>query len=475
MNQLFKVTGERFELNVPIMKFDERTGEFEGWMAVQELDHAKEIIDLEASLPYFQKWQEKYSTATDGASFGNVREQHDPKKAAGKLTAPLIMGTTPEGKPGFYVKGKAVDPVSKQKLADRVLCALSIGGAYVDKKAADDIAKGAVRYVADPSEVSLVDAPCMPSAMITVVKADGSESIAKAVGFTPSQFWSCRAGTEHGHVTKAEAKDCDGTAQKADPRADVKKSLYGVSELIALISHLRSITSDAEWDATWREIEGKANDETIVEDLKVITQRVFDVLEAMLAAERAELDASLSEGGETLEMSNLVGRLVKFTEGNQFLKSLRVPSGNGSKSNQEPAKEEIVDKKKEEVQQAPPAAPVEKTDNGDLAKSIGDLTKAVTDMHASVVEDRKRIDGIEKGLDGLSAAFSKTLAFITGVKVEDDTDLEQVTKAIAGKPAAPKAVARPVSKSEDTETPAPVEKKSEGHPLVSGARLIAAF
>jgi hypothetical protein len=479
MNQLFKVTGDRFQLNVPIMKFDERTGEFEGWMAVEELDHAKEIIDLDASLPYFQKWQEKYAKATDGQSFGNVREQHDPKKAAGKLTAPLVQGNTPDGKPGFYVRGVAVDPVSKQKLADRVLCALSIGGEYVEKKPADEVAKGAIRYVADPAEVSLVDAPCMPSAMITVVKADGSETIAKAVGFTPSQFWSCRAGNEHGHVTKADAKACDGSAQpnKANAGEELRKSLYGVSELIALISHLRCITSDAEWDATWREIEGKANDPTIVAQLKEITTKVFDVLEAMLATERAELEGAMEAETETLELSDLVGRLMKSPTATQILKSLRVPSGNGSKSQtQEPVKEETVEKKTEvQTPPAAPAAPVEKADTGDLAKSIGDLTKAVTDMHADVKKDRERVDNIEKGLDGLSAAFSKTLAFITGVKVEDDTDLEQVTKAIQGKPATPKAVARPVSKSADTETPATEEKKPEGHPLVTGARLIAAL
>lgn len=496
MNNLFKVTGDRFQLNVPIMKFDERTGEFEGWMAVEELDHSKEIIDLDASLPYFQKWQEKYASATDGQSYGNVREQHDPKKAAGKLTAPLAEGTTPDGKRAWYVRGVAVDPVSKQKLADRVLCALSIGGEYVETRAADDVAKGAVRYVANPVEVSLVDAPCMPSAMITVVKADGTQSVAKAVGFQPSQFWSCRSGLDHGHVTKAEAKACDGSAPvaKTSATALVEKCLDCVASVAYMIQRA---TQDREPQCCYSygychcapcTPGGRCICEpTCVcmwgghEEMEAGVKQLWDALRAMVADMRSEWMAEEGVTEEAMDVAKTVDMLAERLRSadalpvllkNEVIKSLRVPSGNGSPSPQQPAKEESTMSQNPAVQ-TPPVAPVEKAvESPDLTKSLGDLTKAVTDMHDDLKKDRARIDTIEKGLDGLGAAFAKTLAFITGVKVEDDTDLEQVTKAIQAKPGQPRAAARPVAKSADSTTETPESGEPKGHPLVTGARLV---
>lgn len=198
MTSLFKVEGDHFSLSVPLMKYDARTGEFEGYATVEELDKSGETIDIEKSWPFFAAWSDSFAKATDGASFGNVREQHDPKKAAGKLTA--MEKRDFEGKPAIFVKGKAIDPGSKEKLLERVLVGLSIGGSYVEKT--DD-----GRYVANPSEISLVDNPCVPNAMITVVKADGTESLEKALGFQPAQVWKCRS--LHDHAKKADAIACE--------------------------------------------------------------------------------------------------------------------------------------------------------------------------------------------------------------------------------------------------------------------------
>lgn len=126
------------------------------------------------------------------------------------------------------------------------------------------------------------------------------------------------------------------------------------------------------------------------------------------------------------------------------------------------------------------AAAVEKTDDSPLVKSIGDLTKAVTGMREDLTKDRARVDSMEKGIDLLGATFAKTLAFITDVKVEDDTDLEQVVKAIHTKPAPPKAVVRSIKKSDDTANEAAAAvaaatKPKTGNPLVDDAVLIASI
>jgi hypothetical protein len=251
--KLFKVTGDRFELRVPLMKYDERTGEFEGWATLEQLDHSGEICDIEKSWPYFKAWSEKLAKATDGENLGNVREMHE-NIAAGKLTA-IEKTIHPIGVPGIYVKGIAVDAGSKDKLTKRVLVGLSIGGKYVQKWTDADI-DGATRFTADPMEISLVDAPCVPDAMITVVKADGSQELKKAVGFQPAQFWSCRAGAAHGHATKADATRCDGTARKTivvvGVGSDVvRKSLYAASSLASVILSATGVINELAWQAQY--------------------------------------------------------------------------------------------------------------------------------------------------------------------------------------------------------------------------------
>jgi hypothetical protein len=499
---LFKPTEDgRFELRVPLMKYDERTGEFEGWATIEELDKSGEIIDIERSWPEFQKWSEKFAKATDGESFGNVREQHDPKKAAGKLTA--IERRQMDGKDAIFVAGKAVDKGSREKLLERVLVGLSIGGEYIEKSPADDIKKGAVRYVARPTEISLVDNPCVENALITVVKADGSQSIAKAVGFNPPQGFLCRG--EIFHVKKDDARKCeehvrkdeftgpdasgdasddvvddriasgdsnraendkkkkkakkpaaDDAGLKSSDAGDMKKSLYGLSRLACILADLMSARGDAEFDAVWEMLEGEQSNTDVVDRLTEAAQAVFDALEAIIADERAELaePSSSSTGNAVIEavtdyapvfeMSALVSGLTKSASAKQLIKSLRVHTGNGSSDTSQTPKEEIMDKteKKDEPK-------VEKTE----APKDGELSKAATDQIAKAVSDgvTKALEPVNAKLGDIEKAQTKASGDFETLKKEFDA-AKGVIKAISDKivttPAQSKAVKR-VTKAED--------------------------
>lgn len=493
---LVKIDGNNFTLNVPLVKYNEATGEFEGWATVEELDRSGETIDLEKSWPYFEKWSQKFAKATNGESFGNVREQHDERKAAGKLTS-ISREIHPSRAAGIYVKGVAVDPITKEKLAKRVLVGLSIGGKYVEKD------KETGSYVADPSELSLVDNPCVENAMITVVKADGREEIAKAVGYNPPQGFLCRAGQFH--TAKADARHCfDHTVEKDAPDEeafeqvvlgdDIKKSLYCVARLTDAILTLTNVAADLEHEDNYQQDDA---DTEMSDNISGIVQQLYDALVAIAQHEADEFAAGDEEDGEASAPSPsalyaaITASLTKSEEINNVIKSLHVRStGNESSSTDTTSKENDMEKTEKKGASASAATADEGTiakSLGDVTKSLGDLTKAVTSMNEAITADRERVATIEKtvtdtraeftkDITALSSAMAKTLALVTGVKAEDDSDLESVFKAIAGKPAASKAAVRAVKKSDETAVEVEGEKpKKSGNPLIDDAKLIATF
>lgn len=574
---LVKINGERFEVDIPLVKYKEATGEFEGWATVEELDRSGEIIDLDKSWPYFEKWSQKFAKATDGESYGNVREQHDAKRAVGKLTA-ISREIHDTGAAGIYVKGVIVDPIAKEKLAKRVLVGLSIGGKYVEKS--DDGV-----YVADPSEVSVVDNPCVENAMITVVKADGSEEIGKAVGYNPPQGFLCRAHAFHDR--KIDAKNCvmefdehDGVekiarrsdsspkegeskygdveyadptnkkypidtaahiraawnyinqeknaskysasdvaaikkriiaawkdkidkdgppsaSSKAELSEDLKKSLYSVAQLAYAIVSVQQIAADLDREA---DSEQDALDSEHADQIEESIQSLYETLVAMAQHESDEYseddedDSQQPAYASAAAMYAVLGEAIQKRSNpqlNEVIKSLHVHTGNESKQQNKSIKEEIMEKEKKGAN-----ADAANATEGDLAKSLGDLTKSIKAMHDDLKKDRERVDAIEtkvnevtksvsdsrteiqNDLTELSGALAKTLAFVTGVKVEEDADLDTVFKAIQGKVKPAKAVARSVAKADDTkstESDDEQKPKKTGNPLVDDAKLVASF
>lgn len=156
-----------------LAKFDENTGYFEAIAADESVDKAGEIFDYESSKPHFVKWSDTICKASDGKNLGNVRAMHG-KVAAGKLSD-LIFDDSAKA---IKVAGFVVDANEKTKMAAGVYTGVSIGGSY-GKTWDDPVVKGARRYEAIPSEISIVDNPCNGNAHFTVVKADGTEELRK--------------------------------------------------------------------------------------------------------------------------------------------------------------------------------------------------------------------------------------------------------------------------------------------------------
>ncbi len=157
----------------PLLKADEKKREIYGVAAIEEPDSADEIMDYEKSKPYFEAWIASVKKASKGKSFGNVRDSHT-SKAVGKI----IDIAFDDAKKAVLVKVKVVDDNAWEKILEGVFTGFSIGGKYI-KKWVDKVNEKLTRYIADVTELSLVDRPAMAGATFEMVKADGATELFK--------------------------------------------------------------------------------------------------------------------------------------------------------------------------------------------------------------------------------------------------------------------------------------------------------
>jgi hypothetical protein len=163
-----------------IQKVDEAKRLVFGRAAEEIVDKADEIMDYATSKPHFQKWSADVAADTDGKSLGNLRAMHG-KVAAGKLTGIEFN----DGAKAIDVCAKVVDDNEWKKVLEGVYTGFSIGGSYAGSSVEKMDGKDIKRYTAIPTEISLVDRPCMPTAkFFEVQKADGT--LAK-VEFHPAE------------------------------------------------------------------------------------------------------------------------------------------------------------------------------------------------------------------------------------------------------------------------------------------------
>lgn len=169
---------EQIAMFIPITKVNEQRREVWGWAAIEEPDNSDEILDYESSKPHFLDWSNRAQKRSGGKSLGNVRSMHQ-NVAAGKL----IELRPDDVSKGFYVGAKIIDDNEWKKVEQGVYTGFSVGGSYL-KRWNDFRNPGKMRYTAKPTELSIVDSPCIPSATFEMLKMDGSKALRK---FQPTQ------------------------------------------------------------------------------------------------------------------------------------------------------------------------------------------------------------------------------------------------------------------------------------------------
>jgi len=155
-------------LFIPLSKADAAQRLIYGYATAELPDRSGEICDYATTKPYYEQWSADFAKASGGKSLGNLRAMHG-KVAAGKISAIAFN----DDEKRIEIAARIIDDEEWRKIEEGVYTGFSQGGAYV-KRWADPENPEFTRYTACPSEISLVDLPCLPQASFELVKADGA-------------------------------------------------------------------------------------------------------------------------------------------------------------------------------------------------------------------------------------------------------------------------------------------------------------
>jgi hypothetical protein len=191
-----------FRLFIPITKVDVEKRLVYGTVAEEIPDRAGEIMDYQSARPEFEAWSADIAKASDGRSFGNLRAMHG-QVAAGKLESLAFDDAAKK----IECCGKVVDDTEWKKVLEGVYTGFSMGGKYL-KRWTDPGNPLLTRYTPKPSEVSLVDNPCIPTATFEVLKEDGSRELRKFRGGSSVT----KIGARHSRVDLARVQNLHDTA-----------------------------------------------------------------------------------------------------------------------------------------------------------------------------------------------------------------------------------------------------------------------
>jgi HK97 family phage prohead protease len=134
---------------VPIAKVDDEQRLVYGYATTEALDAHGEVVKraaIEAALPHYMR-------------FANIREMH-------RLSAVGVAKEAEFDEKGLYLKAKVVDDEAWAKVREGVYKGFSIGGRVTRRDAADRKLITGVEL----NEISLVDRPANPEAMIDAFK-----------------------------------------------------------------------------------------------------------------------------------------------------------------------------------------------------------------------------------------------------------------------------------------------------------------
>jgi hypothetical protein len=278
------IEGAALEMFVPIVKVDEETRQVWGVASSEEFDRDGEIFDYETSKPFIQSWSDTQKSASDGKSFGNVREQHS-RIAAGRIIA-LDMN---DSKKMVGVGAEVVDDSTWEKVRKGVLTGFSWGGKYA--KVWKDSGGKALRYTLAPAELSLVDRPAIPGATFQLVKADGTAETHK---FAEADIFELAKSSKSVTETKAVENPLAEMEQ-------VEKCMYHVSALAQEVATLHCLAASIQ-----DEEEYEGDDSKLAGRLSSLVGEIGDVLVAYAEEEVAELQQAAAKGaGMTITAEDL--------------------------------------------------------------------------------------------------------------------------------------------------------------------------
>src|SRR6266550_3528917 len=141
-----------FRKFIPFSKVNASKREVSGVVTGESPDKDMEVCDYAKSKPFYEALIAEMSKATDGENVMPLREMHQ-LSAVGKGIGFNFDDADKEIEMTF----KVVDDNAWKKVEERVYSGFSQGGRKVGNQVPDPVFKNCMRYVANPSEISLVD------------------------------------------------------------------------------------------------------------------------------------------------------------------------------------------------------------------------------------------------------------------------------------------------------------------------------
>lgn len=381
---------------------DDGTIKVFGFASTESEDMDGEVIKadaIKAALPGYMKW-------------GAVREMHQPKAAGTAIEAEVREdGTT-------WFGAHVVDSEAVKKVKAGVYKGFSVGGRVTGR----DEAKKSVITGINLIEVSLVDRPANPEAVITMYKADDPDKPAptEAEQAVDELAEMLKAGTADPieivrllkAAKEAPAAGGDGGAPDGDPGAagdagkaaadagapaepeTVKKGMWGVARFADLLQTISGIVSDADFEAQYEQ-DNSPLPEQLREWLKAgaaifaaMAQEEVDELLAQHAPKQAVGEpADLAKGsapaaqGEPEDLRKVVGELAELVKGQAERLEKQDAEIKALKAQPAPGKAvlRVVDKSADVDPQRPTEPePVRKSDG-----SIDEVASEIKKVHAS--------------------------------------------------------------------------------------------
>ena len=396
-----------------LRKVDEEKRLVYGRATQEVIDRSGEIMDYDTSKPLIEAWSLEAETASGGLSKGNVRSQHRKDSAAGKV----VDIEFDDSSKSVDIVVKVVDDGDWKKVQEGVYTGFSMGGSYAkkwnDPSLTTASGKAIVRYTAAPSEVSLVDRPCVPTAgFFEVQKADGT--------------------TEQRAFHQGENM-AENTPPVEAPGQELKKGLWEGKRFLDLLE-------DARWLqmmlADEKQREGDAS--VVPEDLKTCLGMLAELTEQYIGEQLAELKA----GGAIAVASEAAGAVAEATEKADTTGDLKKAARTGQKAMRTKLKAH-ADEMAAMCKAYLDTYGKEDNEEADKADDIDDLEKAATpdmeDMIRRAVADAVRpLETLMKSAPVAPVAAKPAPNLRALDKTEDsemakaDKDVEELRKAAEG-------------------------------------------
>ncbi|MBW7567788.1 hypothetical protein KIF53_15380 [Chromobacterium subtsugae] len=385
---------------------DDGTVTVEGIASDGAVDLAGEIVApeaMKAALPDFMK----YGT-------GALREMHQPM-AAGTVNVADVndAGET-------IIQARVVDPVAVLKVKEGVYKGFSIGGSSTSRL-------GKTITGLRLTEISLVDAPCNPNAVIQVWKAEVSEegmsqeqvhdelaALVEKSGISAGDLVALikkAAAPAAEPVDVAEASPAAKQVEKAEPV--IAKGIYSVGDFANVLRDIFWMASDAQDEANW-----EGDDSPVPAQLREWLKTGAEIFNAMAAEESAELVASL---GKAREQGN-IGKAeaapaptALSADAEPVAKAMELPGADIVKSLQEQVSKmagqfEAVTKAHESLQ-ADHAALVEKFNKMPTEpKAVIAVEKGADAVVTSAQQEVEPVRKADGSIDEHATAFKKVYA-----------------------------------------------------------------